>query len=112
MARHAGVSKTRVQQLWSRNDLKPPRLPTVSRHPLFESRCWDITGLYLSPPEKALALCCKQRSQYLELARTGLPLGLGHVRTRTRNFVRKETVALFAGLSYLGGKVFSQTKGR
>ena len=23
MARHAGLSKTRVQQIWSRNDLKP-----------------------------------------------------------------------------------------
>src|ERR1022692_1409985 len=30
MARHAGLSKTRVQQLWSRNDLKPHQVDRKS----------------------------------------------------------------------------------
>lgn len=49
MARHAGVSKTRIQQLWSRNDLKPHQTRTfkLSRDPQFDSKFWDIVGLYL-----------------------------------------------------------------
>lgn len=116
MARHAGVSKSRVQQLWSRNDLKPHRLRTfkLSRDPQFESKFWDIIGLYLNPPERALVLCCDEKSQCQALERTqpGLPLGVGHIRTETHDYIRHGTVTLFAALSYLDGKVFSQTQGR
>ena len=64
MARHAGLSKTRVQQLWSRNDLKPHQVHTfkVSTDLQFESKFWDIIGLYLQPPQKALVLCCDEKS--------------------------------------------------
>jgi transposase len=116
MASHAGVSKSRVQQLWSRNDLKPHRSRTfkLSRDPQFESKFWDIIGLYLNPPERALVLCCDEKSQCQALERTqpGLPLGVGHIRTQTHDYIRHGTVTLFAALSYLDGKVFSQTKGR
>lgn len=116
MARHAGISKSRVQQLWSRNDLKPHRTRTfkLSRDPLFESKFWDIIGLYLNPPEKALVLCCDEKSQCQALERTqpGLPLGVGHIQTRTHDYVRHGTITLFAALSYLDGKILSQTKGR
>src|SRR5207249_5260730 len=56
MARHAGVSKTRVQQLWSRNGLKPHELRTfkLPRTPRFQVTFWDIIGLYLNPPKKVL----------------------------------------------------------
>ncbi len=114
MARHAQVSKTRVQQIWSRNDLKPHQTRTfkLSNDPQFEAKFWDIIGLYLSPPEKALVLCCDEKSQCQALERTqpGLPLGVGHVRTRTHDYIRHGTVTLFAALSYLDGKILSQTK--
>ena len=93
MARHAGLSKTRVQQLWSRNDLKPHQVRTfkVSTDPQFEVKFWDIIGLYLHPPAKALVLCCDEKSQCQALERTqpGLPLGVGQVRTRTHDHVRR-----------------------
>ena len=40
MARHAGISKSRVQQLWERNDLKPHQTRTfkVSHDPQFETK--------------------------------------------------------------------------
>jgi len=40
MARHAGVSKTRVQQLWGQNDIKPhvTRTFKLSRDPNFEPK--------------------------------------------------------------------------
>lgn len=116
MARHAGLSKTRVQQLWSRNDLKPHQIRTfkVSTDPQFESKFWDIIGLYLQPPQKALVLCCDEKSQCQALERTqpGLPLGVGQVRTRTHDYTRHGTVTLFAALSYLDGKILSQTAAR
>lgn len=116
MARHAGLSKTRVQQLWSRNDLKPHQVRTfkVSTDPQFESKFWDIIGLYLQPPQKALVLCCDEKSQCQALERTqpGLPLGVGQVRTRTHDYTRHGTVTLFAALSYLDGKILSQTAAR
>jgi len=116
MARQAGVSKSRVQQLWSRNDLKPHRTRTfkLSNDPNFESKFWDIIGLYLNPPEKALVLCCDEKSQCQALERTqpGLPLGVGHIRTQTHDYIRHGTVTLIAALSYLDSKILHQTKGQ
>jgi transposase len=116
MARHAGISKSWVQQLWNQNDLKPHLTRTfkLSKDPQFESKFWDIIGLYLSPPQKALILCCDEKSQCQALERTqpGLPLGVGHIRTRTHDYIRHGTLTLFAALSYLDGKIISQTAAR
>jgi len=116
MARHAGVSKSHVQTLWSRNDIKPHARRTfkLSRDPNFEPKFWDIVGLYLDPPQKALVLCCDEKSQCQALERTqpGLPLGMGHVCTETHDYIRHGTLTLFAALSYLDGKIVSQTAAR
>jgi transposase len=116
MARATGVSKATVQRLWAANDLKPHLTRTfkLSNDPQFEAKFWDVIGLYLDPPEKALVLCCDEKSQCQALERTqpGLPLGLGHVRTRTHDYTRHGTITLFAALSYLDGKIFSQTAPR
>jgi len=116
MARHAGVSVGAVHGLWKANDLKPHLTRTfkLSRDPQFEPKFWDVIGLYLQPPDKALVLCCDEKSQCQALERTqpGLPLGQGHICTRTHDYIRHGTVTLFAALSYLDGKIFSQTAAR
>jgi len=116
MARATGVSKATVQRLWAANDLKPHlhRTFKLSTDPQFEAKFWDVIGLYLEPPDKALVLCCDEKSQCQALERTqpGLPLGIGHVRTRTHDYTRHGTITLFAALSYLDGKIFSQTAPR
>jgi len=116
MARHAGVSKSRVQQLWSQNDIKPHQTRTfkLSRDPEFEPKFWDIVGLYLSPPQKAVVLCCDEKSQCQALERTqpGLPLGQGHLCTRTHDYYRHGTLTFFAALNYLDGKVIAQSASR
>lgn len=116
MARHAGLSKSAVQQLWARNDLKPHRLRTfkVSRDPLFEPKFWDVIGLCLDPPHKALVLCCDEKSQCQALERTqpGPPLGIGHIRTKTHDYTRHGTVTLFAALNDLEGKILHQSAAR
>lgn len=113
MARASGVSKSTVQRLWSRNDIKPhvTRRFKLSNDRSFEAKFWDVIGLYLNPPDRALVLCCDEKSQCqaLERSQPGLPLGIGHIRTRTHDYYRHGTITLFAALSYLDGKVFSLT---
>ena len=80
----------------------------------FEEKYWDIIGLYLNPPQNAVVLCCDEKSQCqaLERTQTGLPLGQGHIRTRTHDYYRHGTVTLFAALDYLSGKVLAHTANR
>lgn len=112
MARAQGVSNSTVQKLWQANDIKPHLTRTfkLSNDPHFEPKFWDVIGLYLNPPDRALVLCCDEKSQCQALERTqpGLPLGVGHVRTRTHDYTRHGTVTLFAALNYLDGHVFRQ----
>lgn len=114
MAREVGISADSVRRIWRANDLKPHLVETfkVSNDKHFEEKFWDVIGLYLDPPEKALVLCCDEKSQCqaLERTQTGLPLGVGHVRTRTHDYVRHGTITLFAALSYLDGKIISRTE--
>ena len=111
MAREAEVSPATVQRLWSSNDIKPHLRRTfkLSNDPEFEPKFWDVIGLYLHPPAKALILCCDEKSQCQALERTqpGLPLKTGHIRTRTHDYIRHGTITLFAALNYLDGKVAS-----
>ena len=113
MAKQVGVSPASVQRIWSANDIKPHLTRTfkLSRDPNFEAKFWDVIGLYLNPPDRALVLCCDEKSQCQALERTqpGLPLGLGHIRTRTHDYIRHGTVTLFAALNYLDGKILSTT---
>ena len=49
-------------------------------------------------------LCCDEKSQCQALERTqpGLPLGIGHIRTKTHDYKRHGTITLFAALNYRG----------
>lgn len=114
MAKAVGVSHHSVHQIWKQNDLKPhlSRIFKVSQDPHFEEKFWDVVGLYLNPPEKALVLCCDEKGQCQALERTqpGLPLGIGQIRTRTHDYKRHGTITLFAALSYLEGKLIARTE--
>ena len=113
MAKAAGVSKATVQRLWSANAIKPhvTRTFKLSNDKNFEKKFWDVIGLYLNPPDRALVLCCDEKSQCQALERTqpGFPVMRGYSRTQTHDYKRHGTITLFAALSYMDGKVFSQT---
>lgn len=113
MAKHAGVSPATVQRLWQANEIKPhvTRTFKLSNDRQVEEKFWDVIGLYLDPPDRALVLCCDEKSQCQALERTqpGLPLGLGQIQTRTHDYIRHGTIALFAALNYLNGKIISRT---
>lgn len=109
MARVAGISPASVQRIWAANDIKPHLTRTfkLSNGPHFEEKFWGVIGLYLAPPEKALVLCCDEKSQVQALQRTqpGLPLGIGYIRTKTHDYVRHGTLTLFAAMEYLQGRL-------
>jgi transposase len=111
MARAAGISTASVQRLWAANDIKPHLTRTfkLSNDAHFEEKFWDVIGLYLNPPEKALVLCCNEKSQCQALERTqpALPLGIGHIKTTTHDYIRHGTLTLFAALNYLEGKLIT-----
>ena len=81
MAAKLGVSAASVSRHWRANGLKPHvvRGFKVSRDPKFVEKLEDIVGLYMSPPQHALVLCCDEKSQVQALDRTqpGLPLKRG-----------------------------------
>ena len=112
MARAAAISPASVQRLWAASDIKPhlSRTFKLSNDKRFEEKFWDVIGLYLNPPDKALVLCCDEKSQCQALERTqpGLPLGIGHIRTKTHDYVRHGTLTLFAELNYLEGKLITR----
>ena len=114
MAEAVGISARSVRRIWKANDLKPHRTKTfkVSNDPRFEEKFWDVIGLYLDPPEKALILCCDEKSQCqaLERSQPGLPLGIGHIRTKTHDYKRHGTITLFAALNYLEGNIINRTE--
>jgi transposase len=111
-----GVSAASVSRHWRSNGLKPHivRGFKVSRDPKFIEKLEDIVGLYMSPPEHALVLCCDEKSQVQALDRTqpGLPLKKGRAATMTHDYKRNGTTTLFAALNVLDGKVIAQCQKR
>lgn len=112
LAAQMGISDTTVHKVWKANGLKPHLVETfkVSRDPKFAEKLEDIVGLYLSPPEHALVLCCDEKSQVQALDRTqpGLPLKKGKAATMTHDYKRHGTTTLFAAMSTLDGAVISR----
>jgi transposase len=116
LAAQLGISDTTVLKVWHAYGLKPHLSQTfkVSRDPKFAQKLEDIVGLYLSPPEHALVLCCDEKSQIQALDRTqpGLPLKPGRAATMTHDYKRNGTTTLFAALNVLDGQVIAQCQQR
>ncbi len=112
LAAELGVSASTVLRHWRTHGLKPHivRGFKVSRDPKFVEKLEDIVGLYMSPPEHALVLCCDEKSQVQALDRTqpGLPLKKGRAATMTHDYKRNGTTTLFAALNVLDGQVIGQ----
>ncbi len=116
MAAELGVSAASVSRHWRAHGLKPHRVRgfKVSRDPQFIEKLEDIVGLYMSPPEHALVLCCDEKSQVQALDRTqpGLPMKKGRAATMTHDYKRNGTTTLFAALNVLDGQVIAQCQQR
>ena len=116
MAKHQGVSKSTVSNIWRSHNLKPHRVKTfkLSRDPKFLEKLTDVVGLYLNPPQQAIVLCVDEKSQVQALDRTqpSLPLKKGRCGTMTHDYKRHGTTTLFAALEVLQGRVIGQCYAR
>ena len=116
MGKEAGASAATISRIWRSHGLKPHLSKTfkVSNDIRFEEKLADIVGLYMSPPERAVVLCCDEKSQVQALDRTqpGLPLKRGRAETMTHDYKRHGTTTLFAALNILDGSVISQCQPR
>ena len=116
MAEQLGVSAASISRHWRKNGLKPHLVRgfKVSRDPKFVEKLEDIVGLYMSPPEHALVLCCDEKSQVQALDRTqpGLPMKKGQAGTMTHDYKRNGVTTLFAALNVLDGHVIGQCQQR
>ena len=116
MAAQLGVAPSTVMRHWQANGLKPHTVRgfKISRDPQFVEKLEDIVGLYMSPPEHALVLCCDEKSQIQALDRTqpGLPIKKGRAATMTHDYKRHGTTTLFAALNVLNGQVIGQCQQR
>src|ERR1700732_4503276 len=116
MAAHQGVSKSTVNNIWQKHNLKPHRIKTfqLSREAQFLETLTNVVGLYLSSPQQTLVLCVDQKSHTQAPARTqpGLPLKKVRCGTMTHDDKRNGTTTLFAALEVLQGRVIGQCYAR
>ena len=116
MADSEGVSKSTVQRWFSIFGVKPHLAKTfqLSPDPSFVEKVWDITALYLNPPDHAIVLAVDDGSRIQTPDRTqpGPPLGLGHAEGFTRAYIRHGTTTLFAALEIATGKVIARYRKR
>ncbi|MBL8746424.1 MAG: helix-turn-helix domain-containing protein [Phycisphaerae bacterium] len=72
MAAASGVSPPRAHTFWKAFNLQPHRVETfkMSKGPALVEKVRDIVGLYISPPENAVVICCDKKSQKQALDRT------------------------------------------
>ena len=103
-----------VATVWRDAGLRPHLHDSfkVSNDPLFEEKLLDVVGLYLDPPDRAVAFCVDEKSSIQALDRTqpGLPMKPGRCQTMTHDYKRHGTSTLFAALNVATGEVIGECK--
>ena len=108
MAKATGMSQSAIVRIWRAFELQPWRAESfkLSTDPLFVDKLYDICGLYLDPPERAVVLCVDEKSADPG-ARSGPADPAAHARhaeRRSHDYVRHGTTSLFAALDMATGR--------
>src|SRR3954469_940623 len=92
MAAHTGLTQTAVSRIWRAFELKPHKVDywKLSTDPHFVDKLYDVVGLYLDPPERALVLCVDEKSQVQALDRSApvLPMMPAAPERQTHTYIR------------------------
>ena len=112
MAAAQKVSKATVNRIWKQYNLKPHLVKKfkLSKDKKFLEKLYDVVGLYLNPPDRAIVYCVDEKSQIQALERTQplLPLRPGIPARQTHDYMRHGTTTLFAALNMLDGAVIGE----
>lgn len=99
MAEAMGVTKQQVAKIWASAGLQPHRLRTSrnKRAPQFAEHIVDVVGLYINPPNSALALSVGEIHHHPALNRTQptRPPAPAQVGRRPHNYQRNGPTNLF-----------------
>jgi transposase len=62
LAREVGVSHSTVRRIWKAHDVRPPRsrIASISRVPRVGPRSVDLVGVYVNPPQRAVAISLRE----------------------------------------------------
>jgi transposase len=111
MAARTGLTQTAVSRIWRAFELKPHKVDywKLSTDPHFVDKLYDVVGLYLDPPERAVVLCVDEKSQVQALDRSApvLPMMPAVPQRQTHTYIRHGTTSLFAALDVATGHVYS-----
>jgi transposase len=109
LAEHLKTSNTTVAKAWRECGVAPWRVETFmfSTDPELVAKVTDVVGLYLAPPENAIALCIGEKSRIQALDRMApmLPMQPGVAERRTHDYRQHGTTTLFAALEIATGKI-------
>ena len=103
--------RTPVKRIWKAFGLEPHRSETFKRSTdqQFVEKMRDIVGLYLDPPERAVALCLDEKAQIQALDRNQPELPMpGQMERRRHDYFRHGTPSLFAALHAKTGSGYLQ----
>ena len=110
LAKALGRSRSFVHLVLRAADLKPRETRYwcgKSPGPEFKEKRAAVLGLYLSPPENALAICVDEKPQIQALDRTQpcLPMAEGKPKGMANTYKRNGTACLLAALSVRQGDI-------
>lgn len=112
LAKATGFSRMTISRIWRAFGLQPHRTDKfrLSPDPLLVEKVRDIAGLYINPPDRALALCVDEKSQIQALDGTQPlpPMQPGRLERGTHDYKRNGTTSLFAALDLKTSRVISQ----
>jgi len=119
-AHYRDMSRSTIQRLLNRNDLKPHRCTQWlhSDDPDFEAKALDIARLYLAAPrlyqQGELVLCTDEKTsiQALERKHPGRPMEPGRPERREFEYLRHGTRCLIASLLVPTGQIVGDVSAR
>jgi transposase len=113
LAKVLGISHVLVARVWRRAGLQPHRLERymLSDDPQFEAKAADVIGLYLNPPQHAVAFAADEKTAIQALDRLDpvLPLSPGRAERHGFEYYRHGTLSLYAALNTTTGEIIGQT---
>lgn len=112
MAAATGFSHTTIRRIWAAFGLQPHQSQTslLSSDPLFSDKVCDVVGLYLAPPNRALALSVdeKGRRRAQNRGQSAAPMMPNQPERRMHSHVLHGATPLLAALDLISGFVIGK----